>query len=165
MLSNIINIICHLQFRSVAPLMEAVRCLMFFPFEAYIITSWIDELNPPAHLLGFLNKSIDIIRLLHVASIVLWLFVWYRNVRRNPTAAKAEMFFASDNKSQLIKEDKYVSVFPSVNKINYINQRKPLHTAVYGVIIIVSITVLWIAFALRYEDCHRILKSSTNIEL
>lgn len=112
-------------------------------------------------MLGFIDFSLDTVRLFHVLSIVLWIFIWYRTARCFPNK-KDESFYSytttTNNETALIKEDKYV--------LNNINYRQPWHIACYTITIIVSLTFMWFVFALRYEECNRIFYSPpTRIEL
>lgn len=162
----IVIVIC-LYFRSIAPLVESVRCFMYFPFESYVIVPWLDDLAPPSHLLHFIVTFLELIKLMHIGSIALWLWVWYRQVRRNPQAAKAEILFAASaaHKATLIKEDKCIAAGVCANNINIINQRRPWQYALYLVTIIISLSVIWAAYTLRFEQCNNILKTQHVVEL
>ncbi|KAF7488343.1 Alkylglycerol monooxygenase [Sarcoptes scabiei] len=151
--------------RSIAPLAESIRCLLFFPFDVYVIQPWIEQLSPPNHLRDFIGLSLSFLRLLHIVSIAAWMFIWFRNARRNPTALKAELLLQSENKATLLKEDKCISAFAYSNKINIINQRKPWNIGVYFVSIVISMTFMWFVFALRFDECNEIFKTASNIEL
>ena len=156
------------MFRSIAPLMESIRCLLFFVFDSYIIVPWIVHLNPPMHLQTFIHISMDIIRVFHIFSIALWIFMWYRTVCRIQLSAstnKAEILFASENKATLIKEDKCISAGAYSNNINTINRRSALNYGIYAVVIVFSITFMWFAFALRFDECNQLMNSHTRIEL
>ncbi|KAI2805373.1 hypothetical protein BLOT_004369 [Blomia tropicalis] len=151
--------------RSIAPLVESFRCLMFFPFDSYIISSWMEQLSPPTHLNGFIHLLLDLIRLFHVASIGIWIFLWYRTCVRS-NSSKADLF-ASMDKATLLKEDKCISACAYSNNINVINQRRPWHYAIYAVSITLSLSLMWFVFALRFDECNQIFKyqPSNNIEL
>nr|XP_027194714.1 alkylglycerol monooxygenase-like [Dermatophagoides pteronyssinus]XP_027194715.1 alkylglycerol monooxygenase-like [Dermatophagoides pteronyssinus] len=151
--------------RSIGPLVESTRCLLFFPFDSYVMQPWIEQLSPPLHLHVFIDYMLGLIRLIHIISIAVWLFFWFRNVRRNPTALKAELLLVSDNKSTLLKEDKCISAFAYSNNINVINQRRPWAIALYAVTMVMSLTFMFFIFALRFEECNSIFKTSNNIEL
>lgn len=138
-------------------MLEAVRCLLFFPFDIYVIVPWTKELNPPEHTLTFIDLFLNMMRIFHLASIVLWIGIWFRNQRGQPI--KHQLLVSSDS-SMLIKEDKCISAYPYSNSINVINQRKPWHVAVYTITVIVSITFMWFVFALRFEECNTILKNT-----
>ena len=145
--------------------MESSRCLLFFPFDSYVMQPWIEQLTPPMHLHGFIDYMLGLIRLIHIVSITVWLILWFRNARRNPKAFKAELLLASDNKSTLLKEDKCISAFAYSNNINVINQRRPWAIALYAVTMVISLTFMFFIFALRFDHCNNIFKTSNNIEL
>ena len=159
------NFILFDYHRSIGPLVESTRCLLFFPFDSYVMQPWIEQLSPPLHLHVFIDYMLGLIRLIHIISIAVWLFFWFRNVRRNPTALKAELLLVSDNKSTLLKEDKCISAFAYSNNINVINQRRPWAIALYAVTMVMSLTFMFFIFALRFEECNSIFKTSNNIEL
>lgn len=109
-----------------------------------------------------IRSILDMIRLFHLASIALWMFVWYKNVRRNPNQMKAELFFAStqQDKATLLKEDKCISSSTFSNNINTINQRKPWQYGVYLITVLVSLTTLWITYTLRFDECNAIFEDN-----
>lgn len=152
--------------RSIAPLVESVRCLLFFPFDALVIRPWLTELSPPSHLGPFISASIDALRLLHVASVVLWLVLWYRTVAAIPVNGKLEgsLFAPMGDKSTLLKEDKCISACAYSNNINVINVRRPWQNALYVLLILFSLTCMWFTFALRFEHCNELLKSAVGID-
>ena len=98
---------------------------------------------------------------MHVASIVWWMFVWYRTAAQSPT--KADLLFSSHDKATLIKEDKCISACAYSNNINIINQRRPWHIAIYALINIISLTFMFFVFALRFEQCNQIFNLTKNI--
>jgi len=83
--------------------------------------------------------------------------MWYRAAARNPMTTKAELFACQD-KATLLKEDKCISACAFSNNINVINQRKAWHMALYAVTIIVSLSFMWLVFALRFDQCNHIFK-------
>lgn len=129
---------------------------------------WLDQLAPPSHLLRLIVTFLELFKLLTIGSIVLWLWVWYRQVRRNPQAAKAEMMLfaaSATHKTTLIKEDKCIAAGVCANNINIINQRRPWQYALYLVTIVISLSVIWSAYSLRFEQCNNILKTQHVVEL
>lgn len=114
---------------------------------------------------NFIDILLGIARFIHICSIAYWMFIWFRNARRNPIPLKAELLLASENKSCLLKEDKCISAFAFSNNIHVINQRTAWNIALYAVTFFISLIFLWFIFALRYEECNRIFKTEANIEL
>lgn len=130
-----------------------------------MIVAWLDELSLAPHLHQLVVAFLALVKLWHIGSIALWLWVWYRQVRRNPQAAKAEMLLLTTHKSTLIKEDKCISAGVCANNLNLINQRRPWQYALYLVTISVSLSFMWMTYSLRFDQCNTILKSSHVVEL
>ncbi|KAH9510658.1 hypothetical protein DERF_009168 [Dermatophagoides farinae] len=121
---------------------------------------WIEQLTPPMHLHGFIDYMLGLIRLIHIVSIAVWLILWFRNARRNPKSFKADYCWPA-----IINPHKCISAFAYSNNINVINQRRPWAIALYAVTMVISLTFMFFIFALRFDHCNNIFKTSNNIEL
>jgi len=135
--------------RSIAPLIESIRCLLFFVFDNYVITSW-QESTVPSHLQYFTNISLTIVRLIHLLSIVIWLIVW---LNRTNDCNK------NYDKQSLMKEDKYINSYTDIN-INNVNRRHFWQTLIFIVGAVFAISYMWFIFALRFDECTHFLRES-----
>ncbi len=143
-----------MNYRSIAPLVESSRCLLFFVFDAYIISSWQKSFLP-LHLQQLTYISLTIIRLIHLLSIVIWLLVWL-----NRTNSRCKENY---DKRSLMKEDKYIDAYME-NTLNYQNKSIVWIKLSFVVAIILSFTLFWAVFALRFDECTYFLTNS-KVEL
>ena len=81
-----------------APLFESVRCMLYFGFDYYIV------INTPWNLSGVDKLVFDVmitaLRLFHVASIAIWLIVFFTKTNNDKSKAMV------NGKSSVVDDEK-----------------------------------------------------------
>ncbi|CAG2163863.1 unnamed protein product [Oppiella nova] len=132
--------------RSVAPLVEVSRCLLYFLFDTYVISSWMDSSLAP-HLRGLTESVLTVVRVIHFMSIVLWLMVWLSRTNRRCKETY--------DKLSLMKEDKYIDNY-TIDKNRTDSWRVGRRMAFMGGAVS-SFVILFMVFALRFDECTQFL--------
>jgi hypothetical protein len=143
----------HCNYRSVAPLVEVSRCLLYFLFDTYVISSWMDSSLAP-HLRGLTESVLTVVRVVHFMSIVLWLMVWLSRTNRRCKETY--------DKLSLMKEDKYIDNY-TIDKNRTDSWRVGRRMAFMGGAVS-SFVILFMVFALRFDECTQFL-NPTKVEL
>ena len=128
--------------------MEILRCLVYFPFDYYLIAQNDWKLGKGMHL--FLDILLWSIRVLHVLSIMFWLLYCALNLNNR-----------SNNDSDYISVSKGVKDVESETSSN--RKRNAYKAFVLIFALMLAAIPFGIAFMSRLDSCHVMFDSLYNI--
>ncbi|XP_054164701.1 alkylglycerol monooxygenase-like [Oppia nitens] len=133
--------------RPMAPIVETGRCILFFLFDTYIVSSWMDSSLSP-QFRGLTESVFIIIRILHFMSIVLWLMVWLNSTNKRCKE--------THDKMSLMKEDKYIDSY-TLEKNSPTQRGLVIRRMVFLSAGFFSFFAMFFVFSLRYDECTHFL--------
>lgn len=110
------------------------------------------------HLLAFIHLYLMGVRLLHLASILLWMVLWLRETLRLLGWSRV---YPSHKTVTLKKEESScLGDSPYTHNNLSLNQPNAWQTSLYALSFIMGLVFLFFIFGLRYDECAQLLTLS-----